>query len=272
MKLAAKWMVYGEDNQYTGYFAAPKAVRDELPAVLVLHEIWGVDGHIEDLVHRFAQAGYAAFAPDLYAVGGKRPAAQAVPRIEAAKRFMDSLAQGAWADEERRAEALSALSEDEAVQVQETLATLFAGARAVASHVEQLLASTQFLRDECVPTRGQGVLAAGFCMGGALSARLACHDPALRAAAIFYGSAPPAAMLPGIHCPVIGFYGGLDPTITDGMHMFAEAMRLAGKAFEHHVYAEAGHAFFNDTRKSYHAPSARHSFGRLLSFFAHHAD
>ncbi len=271
MKLAAKWMVYGDDNQYTGYFAAPKAVRDELPAVLVLQEIWGVDDHIEDLVHRFAQAGYAAFAPDLYALGGKRPAAHTVARIEAAKRFMDSLAQGAWANEEQRAEALSLLAEDEAAQVKETLETLFAGARAT-SHVEQLLASTQFLRDECVPTQGQAVLSVGFCMGGALSAQLACHDPALRAAAIFYGSAPPPDLLPGIQCPVIGFYGGLDPNITDGMHMFAEAMRLAGKAFEHHVYPGAGHAFFNDTRKSYHAPSARHSFGRLLSFFAHHAD
>lgn len=271
MKLDAKWIAYGDENQYAGYFAAPQGVQGTLPAILVLQEIWGVDEHIQDLVNRFAQTGYAAFAPDLYAVGGQRPDAFRAARIEAAKQFLDSVPQGAWANPAQRAEVLSRLPAKEAGQVNETLETLF-GSMRMTNHMEQVLASSQFLRDECEITRGQAVLSVGFCMGGALSALLACHDPALRAAAIFYGGAPAQELLQEIQCPVIGFYGELDPRITDGVQPFAEAMRLAGKAFEHHVYEGAGHAFFNDTRKSYHVASARCAFARLLGFFAHHAE
>lgn len=36
------------------------------PALLVLHEWWGVNRQIRDVVDRFAEEGYVAFAPDLY--------------------------------------------------------------------------------------------------------------------------------------------------------------------------------------------------------------
>lgn len=36
------------------------------PAVVVIQEWWGLVPHIEDLVDRFAGAGFAAIAPDLY--------------------------------------------------------------------------------------------------------------------------------------------------------------------------------------------------------------
>ncbi len=57
----------GERVQFTsnghtcsGYFAG------EGPAVVVIQEWWGIVPHIEDLVERFAGAGFAAIAPDLY--------------------------------------------------------------------------------------------------------------------------------------------------------------------------------------------------------------
>lgn len=36
------------------------------PAVIVLHEWWGMNAQIRGVVDRFAKAGYVAFAPDLY--------------------------------------------------------------------------------------------------------------------------------------------------------------------------------------------------------------
>ncbi len=47
-----------------GYFAAPESGRG--PAVVVIQEWWGLVEHIEDLVNRFAAAGFVALAPDLY--------------------------------------------------------------------------------------------------------------------------------------------------------------------------------------------------------------
>ncbi len=44
----------------SGYFAGKG------PAVVVIQEWWGLVPHIEDLVDRFAGAGFAAIAPDLY--------------------------------------------------------------------------------------------------------------------------------------------------------------------------------------------------------------
>jgi carboxymethylenebutenolidase len=36
------------------------------PAVIVVHEWWGLDDHIRDVARRFAAEGYVALAPDLY--------------------------------------------------------------------------------------------------------------------------------------------------------------------------------------------------------------
>ena len=105
-------------------------------------------------------------------------------------------------------------------------------------------------------------------MGGGLAARLACAESALAGAAIFYGEPAPGELVSLISCPVIGFYGGEDPRITDTVPAFAETMKAAGKAYEPHVYPDAPHAFFNDTRPSYTVDAARDAWACLLGFFA----
>jgi carboxymethylenebutenolidase len=47
-----------------GYLALPESGAG--PGVVVIQEWWGLVAHIEDLVDRFAGAGYVALAPDLY--------------------------------------------------------------------------------------------------------------------------------------------------------------------------------------------------------------
>ncbi|MBV8517996.1 MAG: dienelactone hydrolase family protein [Acidobacteria bacterium] len=47
-----------------GYFASPESGSG--PGVVVIQEWWGLVPHIEDLVERFAAAGFVAIAPDLY--------------------------------------------------------------------------------------------------------------------------------------------------------------------------------------------------------------
>jgi carboxymethylenebutenolidase len=47
-----------------GYLATPAAGKG--PGVLVIQEWWGLVGHIKQVCDRFASAGYAALAPDLY--------------------------------------------------------------------------------------------------------------------------------------------------------------------------------------------------------------
>lgn len=56
------------DIELTGYFARP--ANDALvPAVLVVHEWWGHNAYARMRAEQFAQAGYAAFALDMYGTG-----------------------------------------------------------------------------------------------------------------------------------------------------------------------------------------------------------
>ena len=52
------------------FLAAPTAAGGVAPAVVVLHEWWGLNDHIKDIAVRLAGAGYVALAPDLYSRQG----------------------------------------------------------------------------------------------------------------------------------------------------------------------------------------------------------
>ncbi|MEP7150114.1 MAG: dienelactone hydrolase family protein [Nitrospira sp.] len=55
----------GEGMALTDYVAAP-ATKEARPAIIIVQEWWGLDGHIKDIAKRFADEGYVAIALDLY--------------------------------------------------------------------------------------------------------------------------------------------------------------------------------------------------------------
>ena len=131
------------------------------------------------------------------------------------------------------------------------------------SLVGPLRTAVRYLRYKCPETRGQKVAS----VGEGLSALLACHEPELSAAAVFYGLTPPAEALTAIRCPIIAFYGARDARVSEGIVAFADGMRAAGMPFEWHLYTGAGHGFFNDTEPAYFDVTAsRDAFARLLMF------
>jgi carboxymethylenebutenolidase len=263
MPVQTEWVHF---DDHTGYLARPERAPLPLPGVLVLQEIWGVDGHIEDVTRRLAEAGYAALAPDLYGSGGGRPLPLLPERIAEVQAFTNSLPASSWGDAAARSTALAALPAPEARRIEESLGTLFGGLGQLDRYVPALRAAVRFLQGDGAPCAGQPVACVGFCMGGGLAALLACEEPRLGGAAIFYGSAPPLDRVAGIACPVVGFYGGTDQRVNAGLPAFTEAMRAAGKPFESHVYEGAAHAFFNDRRPSYDVGASRDAFARLLEF------
>jgi len=263
MPVHTEWVRFGP---HAGYLARPGRAVAPLPAVLVIQEVWGVDDHIEDVTRRLAAAGYAAFAPDLFWEGEGRPAVLARERVAEVQVFLASLPPTAWSDEAVRAEGLALRPTAEAARIEATRQAIMAPLGRLASYVPLLRDAVRHLRGQCPATLGQPVACIGFCMGGGLTALLACEEPELAGAAIFYGSAPPLDKVKDIACPVMGFYGGLDARINAGLPAFAEAMAVAGKRFEYQVYEGAAHAFFNDARPVYHAGAARDAFSRLLTF------
>ena len=208
MSFKTEWVRFGATKQHSGFLAWPERAAGPLPAVIVIQEAWGVDAHIEDVTLRVAKAGYAALAPDLFAENGERPRSVTTERMTALKEFMNTLPPAAWGDPKARDAALAELPEPGRAQLGESFAALFAVVTKLDAHVPKLVDAARFLRSEHRLTRGAKVGSVGFCLGGGLSARLACADPELGAAVIFYGVAPAADQVATIACPVLGHYGG----------------------------------------------------------------
>src|SRR3972149_2490651 len=72
------------------YLARP-ATEEPRPGVIVIHEIFGLSPHIQDVAQRLGDQGYVALAPDLFAHGG-RPVTN--EQLESALRLMRSLPPG----------------------------------------------------------------------------------------------------------------------------------------------------------------------------------
>lgn len=258
---------YGSKGMFTAFAAYEERNAGALPAVIVLQEIWGVDDHIRDVTRRYAEAGYFACAPDLYSENGTRRPGYEARWIDETKSFLNTVPPPDWHNQEKLQEALSRLPAESAEKIGETMKSLFGGNRAE-NYRDQLLATADYLHEDNELTRGRPIGSVGFCMGGGLSALLAGSYPSLGAAVIYYGRPPGDDVIANINCPVLGFYGETDASITPNIPDLAERMGSAGKKFESHIYRGAGHAFFNDTRASYHADAARDAYARTLAFFA----
>lgn len=264
MSIKGSWIHYADQR---GYFAYPENTSELLPSIIVIQEIWGVNEHIEDVTRRFAAAGYAALAPDLFAVNGKRPAVFSPDRISKAMKFIRQLPPAAWKDPVARNTELSRIAEPDRSKIGETCNQMLAGIGRLSEYIPQLRKAVHYLRKEQPKTKNQKVACVGFCMGGGLSALLACEEPELSGAAVFYGSTPPEERIPSIKCPVIGFYGANDQRVNSGIPVFEESLHTGGKTYEHYIYDGANHAFFNDDSQSYNVKAVRDSFVRLMTFF-----
>ena len=107
----------------------------------------------------------------------------------------------------------------------------------------------------------------GFCWGGARSFLLATEPNQLKAAVVFYGTAPTDEQLANLHCPVLGNYGATDERISSKVLEVAATMKRLKKSYEYKIYDGAGHAFFNDTNpERYNADAAKDAWAKTLAF------
>lgn len=98
----------------------------------------------------------------------------------------------------------------------------------------------------------------GFGLGGSLAIRFACQRKRLRAAVAFYAkvSASPS-LLKDLACPLLYHRAGADAAVTDEeIEQLAQAAKEYGKQIEIKTYADAPHAFFNETQKEPYRPDA----------------
>ena len=200
-----EWVKVKHDQREVNCFVAYPEVKDKATAVLLIHEIFGLTDWVRDVADRLAEAGYIAIAPDL--LSGTAPGGGGTAELGSG-------------DAVRK--AIASLPPDQ----------ITADLNAAANYVAQLPASN-------------GKLAvAGFCWGGSQTFRFATNDKRLKAAFVFYGTAPETEPdLARISCPVYGFYAGNDARVTATVPQTTELMKKVGKTYEPKTYEGAGHGF-----------------------------
>src|SRR5260221_575473 len=121
----------------------------------------------------------------------------------------------------------------------------------------------------------------GFCWGGCYVWLYDAHNPAVKAAAAWYGRlvrpktplspTSPIDIVKDLHGPVLGLYGGADTGIPQES---VEKMRAALKdgspaamKSEIKVYPDAPHAFNADYRPSYRKEAAEDGWKLCLAWF-----
>jgi carboxymethylenebutenolidase len=185
------WVVYPE-------------VKDKTPAVIVIHEIFGLSDWARGVADQLAEAGYIGIAPDF--LSGMAPKGGGTKEFNQ----MDIN------------KAITSLSQDQIV----------ADLNAVCDYALKL------------PACNGKLAVSGFCWGGGKTFQFATERKDLKAAFVFYGSfAQNKNNLGKIQCPVYGFYGENDARINATIDDSTKMMKELGKTYEPVIYKGAGHGF-----------------------------
>jgi carboxymethylenebutenolidase len=147
------WVKVKNGNREVNSFVVYPEVKNKATAVIVIHEIFGMSDWVQSLTDQLAEVGYIAIAPDL--LSGMGPNGGGTSEIRAT-------------DSNAVAKAIRDLPPDQ----------ITADLNAVADYVAKL------------PAANGKVAVAGFCWGGSQTFRYATNKQKLKAAFVFYGTAP----------------------------------------------------------------------------------
>jgi len=145
-----EWVAIKYGDRTVNAFIVYPETKTKAPAVLVIHEIFGLTDWVETVADKLAANGYIAIAPDLLSGLGPNGKGSAEFTAQEANR------------------AISGLTPD----------GITADLNAVADYVKKL------------PGMNGKLAVAGFCWGGSQSFRFATNRKDLSAAFVFYGGAP----------------------------------------------------------------------------------
>ena len=212
-----EWVKIKSGNREVNSFVVYPEVSKKATAVVVIHEIFGMSDWVQQLTDELAEAGYIAIAPDL--LSGMGPNGGGTAEIAAT----GNNAVG---------QAIRGLPPDQ----------IAADLNAVADYVSKL------------PAANGKVAVGGFCWGGSQTFFFATRRPTLKAAFVFYGSAPSnnaqdqpytadKTALGQIGAPVYGFYAENDMRIDATIPMTVDGMKELKKMYDPVTYAGAGHGF-----------------------------
>jgi carboxymethylenebutenolidase len=225
-----EWVKVKNGTREVNSFVVYPESNKKATAVVVIHEIFGMSDWVQQITDEIAEAGYIAIAPDL--LSGMAPNGGGTAEIAAT----GNNAVG---------QAIRALPPDQ----------IAGDLNAVADYVAKL------------PGANGKVAAGGFCWGGSTTFLFATRRPTLKAAFVFYGSAPSSnaqgapyeidkAALGKIGAPVYGFYAENDMRINATIDATSAAMKELKKTYDPVKYAGAGHGYMRAGEPNNPPPAA----------------
>lgn len=240
--------IHQQAGTINAYLTIPEKRSTFRGAVIVVHELWGLNSQIKAVSDRIAALGFYVLAPDLYS--GKT----------ANRQMSDELQSALFSTNERVRYA-----------AQPKLRALLAPTQTpqfTALSLSRLASSFEYMYNQ--PLVHQKVLLVGFGLGGDYAFEMAMREPRLRGVVSFYGRAPRiTAELRHISCPILSLYGQKDHALVRSLDAMAPHMRQAGVDFSAVVYGEAGHGFFNDLNPFAYRPSDANDAWRRVASFLH---
>ena len=232
--LDAGWVTVDSGGFEMRAYRAKPAGKKHAPVILIVHEVFGLHEWVQDMVRRYARAGYHAIAPDLFQRKGD------ASKIADIKELVTTIV-GPTPDAQVMSDldATMAFAGKEGGDIKRLGITGYCwGGRIVwlyAAHNPRLLAGVA-------------------CYGGLASSQ---RNP--------QGVIDMASK---IKAPVLGLYGELDKGIpqTDVAAMRA-ALGKSRSASKIKVFAGADHGFLADYRPSYNEAAAREGWADGLAWF-----
>ena len=199
------------------------------PGLVLIQEIYGLDGYLKSVASELASLGYVVAVPDLF--------------------WRDVPNWSSGHDERGLAASMDVVSRfDQKLGLSDVLASL------------------HHLRGLPEVEGGAGVF--GFCLGGSLAFEAAAKsDPDV--AVSFYGSSVPdeIGLLPEVTCPVQFHFGGQDPYIPRPRIQLVVNAVAGHPGAEIHIQEQAGHAFHNHVAPMFHNAEAAAVAWRLTTGF-----
>ena len=159
----------GEERPLRVWLVYPER-PDKAPAVIVIHEIFGLSDWIRGVADQLAKDGFIAVAPDL--ISGKAPGGGGTDAVA---------------------------SRDDVVKLVTSLKP---------AEVRERLDATRDMVKR-LPAASGNVATIGFCWGGGASFSYSAES-GVKAAVVYYGTPPATEVMAKIGAPVLGLYGGDD--------------------------------------------------------------
>ncbi len=233
--MAAVAPVPSGSDEISAYIARPEQ-PGSYSAILLVHEISGLNGQIKEVACRFAREGYVAIVPDLLS-------RESDPRLKY--------------DLKARRDALESTPEEQILQDLE-------------ASLEHLALLT-FVDHHCLAAVGFGM---GGSLVFRLASKTRSLRAAVDFYG--YDLNPPedksmvaACMkaVPGVSCPILGIFAESDDRISiDDATALKDELLKHRRPFQIKIYPDAPHAFFNEDGGNYHRQMAEDAWKRMGSF------